>query len=74
MAIDFPASPANGTTHTAAGVVWLFDGVKWKANSATKVDTAFAGVMPRFADGVVTDADVAAWYERHGYPPPGAPA
>lgn len=35
MAIDFPASPANGTTHSAAGVVWLYDGVKWKANSAT---------------------------------------
>lgn len=35
MAIDFPAAPANGATHTAAGVVWLYDGVKWKANSAT---------------------------------------
>lgn len=41
---------------------------------AADIDTAFAAVMPRFADAVVTDADVAAWCERHGYPPPGAPA
>ena len=34
MAIDFPASPANGATHTAAGAVWVYDGVKWKANSS----------------------------------------
>ena len=34
MAIDFPASPANGATHTAAGAVWRYDGVKWTANSA----------------------------------------
>jgi hypothetical protein len=32
------------------------------------VDTAFAAVMPKFADQVVTDADVAAWTEKHGYP------
>lgn len=33
------------------------------------IDTAFASVMPRFAASVVTDADVAAWLEKHGYPP-----
>jgi hypothetical protein len=32
------------------------------------IDTAFAAVMPRFADSVVTDADVAAWCDKHGYP------
>lgn len=32
------------------------------------IDTAFAAVMPRFAEAVVTDADVAAWLEKHGYP------
>lgn len=37
------------------------------------VDTAFASVMPRFADAVVTDADVAAWCDKHGYPQPGTP-
>lgn len=34
------------------------------------IDVAFASVMPRFADQVVTDADVATWCERHGYPVP----
>lgn len=38
------------------------------------IDTAFASVMPKFADQAITDADVAAWCERHGYPLPGAPA
>lgn len=37
---------------------------------AADIDTAFASVMPRFADAVVTDADVAAWLDKHGYPPP----
>ena len=41
---------------------------------AADIDTAFASVMPRFADQAITDADVAAWCERHGYPLPGAPA
>jgi hypothetical protein len=34
------------------------------------IDTALASVMPRFADAVVTDADVTAWLDKHGYPPP----
>jgi len=33
MAIDFPASPINGQTFTAAGVQWTFDGTKWAASS-----------------------------------------
>jgi hypothetical protein len=33
------------------------------------IDTAFAAVMPRFADAVVTDADATVWLEEHGYPP-----
>ena len=37
---------------------------------AADIDVAFASVMPRFADAIVTDADVAAWCERHGYPLP----
>jgi len=36
---------------------------------AADVDTAFAAVMPRFAEAVITDGDVAAWCEKHGYPP-----
>ena len=40
---------------------------------AADIDVAFAAVMPRFADAVVTDQDVASWCEKHGYPPPGTP-
>ena len=35
MAINFPDSPSNGTTHTAAGVTWTYDGTTWKANGVT---------------------------------------
>jgi hypothetical protein len=30
--IDFPASPTIGQQFTAAGVVWIWDGVKWAAS------------------------------------------
>ena len=35
MAINFPDSPSNGTTHTAAGVTWTYDGTTWKAEGVT---------------------------------------
>ena len=35
MAINFPDSPSNGTTHTAAGVTWTYDGTTWKASGST---------------------------------------
>ena len=35
MAINFPDSPSNGTTHTAAGVTWTYDGTTWKADGVT---------------------------------------
>ena len=41
-----------------------------EATLVADIDTAFAAVMPRFADAAITDADVAAWCARHGYPPP----
>jgi hypothetical protein len=28
-AINFPAAPATGTTHTEAGITWTFDGTTW---------------------------------------------
>lgn len=31
MALDFPAAPTVGATYASAGVVWVFDGVKWNA-------------------------------------------
>jgi hypothetical protein len=41
-----------------------------EVNLAADIDTALASVMPKFADAVVTDADVAAWSDKHGYPAP----
>lgn len=35
------------------------------------IDTAFAAVMPRFADMMITDQDVSTWLARNGYPPQG---
>lgn len=32
MALDFPNSPTTGTTYSAAGVVWKWDGAKWVPN------------------------------------------
>ena len=39
MAIDFPSSPTNGQTLTAAGKTWTWNGEKWlvvdKVNNAS---------------------------------------
>jgi len=48
MAINFPDSPSNGTTHTAAGVTWTYDGTTWKAEGSTatySLPTAAANVL-----------------------------
>ena len=48
MAINFPDSPSNGTTHTAAGVTWTYDGTTWKAEGSTAtyvLPTAAANVL-----------------------------
>ncbi len=48
MAINFPNSPSNGTTHTAAGVTWTYDGTTWKADGGTAsyiLPTASATVL-----------------------------
>ena len=29
MAITFPSNPSPGTTHTAAGITWEWDGTSW---------------------------------------------
>ena len=29
MAIAFPSNPSPGTTHTAAGITWEWDGTSW---------------------------------------------
>jgi hypothetical protein len=38
MSIDFPATPTNGQTHSAAGATWKYDGTKWISYSATAGD------------------------------------
>jgi hypothetical protein len=35
---------------------------------SSDIDTAFASVMPRFAESVVTDQEAADWCAKHGYP------
>ena len=48
MAINFPDSPSNGTSHTAAGVTWTYDGTTWKASGSTAsytLPTASATVL-----------------------------
>jgi len=37
---------------------------------AADIDTAFATVMPVFADAVISDTEVALWCDKHGYPRP----
>ena len=35
MAIAFPSNPSPGTTHTAAGITWEWDGTSWVSLSPT---------------------------------------
>ena len=39
MAINFPNSPANGATHTAAGQTFTYDGTVWNPQKGTPVST-----------------------------------
>ena len=39
MAINFPNSPSNGDTHTAAGQTFTYDGTVWNPQSGTPVST-----------------------------------
>ena len=39
MAINFPNSPSNGDTHTAAGQTFTYDGTVWNPQSGTPVAT-----------------------------------
>lgn len=32
-ALNFPNSPVNGTTYSAAGVLWTYDGTKWEGTT-----------------------------------------
>jgi len=37
---------------------------------SSDIDTSLATVMPKFADAVISDGEVKAWCEKHGYPVP----
>jgi hypothetical protein len=37
---------------------------------ATDIDSAFASVMPVFAEAAIGDQEVALWCDKHGYPRP----
>lgn len=39
MAINFPNSPSNGATHTAAGQTFTYDGTVWNPQKGTPVST-----------------------------------
>jgi len=39
-AINFPAAPATGATHTEAGITWTFDGTVWDATGVGYVSKA----------------------------------
>ena len=43
-AINFPAAPATGTTHTEAGITWTFDGTTWDTTGVGYVQTSSLSV------------------------------
>lgn len=44
-AINFPSSPAIGTTYSQNGKEWIFDGVAWKSQSRIILDSQVTGTL-----------------------------
>ena len=44
-AINFPSSPATGTTYSQNGKEWIFDGVAWKAQSRIILESQVTGTL-----------------------------
>ena len=44
-AINFPSSPAIGTTYSQNGKEWIFDGVAWKSLSRIILDSQVSGTL-----------------------------
>ena len=44
-AINFPSSPAIGTTYSQNGKEWIFDGVAWKSQSRIILDSQVSGTL-----------------------------
>jgi len=41
MAIDFPNSPSNGTTHTHNGKTWTYNGENWVSNPSSSGSSSY---------------------------------
>ena len=52
-AINFPASPTTGATHTDAGITWTFDGATWDTTGVGYVQTSS---LPVYADNAAAKA------------------
>ena len=59
MAINFPNSPSNGATHTAAGQTFTYDGTAgvWNPPSEASIAITSDGSTPSLASGI-TGAEV----------------
>jgi hypothetical protein len=56
--IDFPASPTVGQQFTAAGVTWVWDGVKWAASGLSVAYVPLAGFVPAMNDNRIINGDM----------------
>jgi hypothetical protein len=56
--IDFPANPTVGQQFTAAGVTWVWDGVKWSASGLSVAYVPLAGFVPAMNDNRIINGDM----------------
>jgi hypothetical protein len=56
--IDFPANPTVGQQFTAAGVTWVWDGVKWSASGLSIAYVPLAGFVPAMNDNRLINGDM----------------
>jgi hypothetical protein len=56
--IDFPANPTVGQQFTAAGVTWVWDGVKWAASGLSIAYVPLAGFVPAMNDNRIINSDM----------------
>jgi hypothetical protein len=55
--IDFPANPTVGQQFIAAGVTWVWDGVKWSASGLSIAYVPLAGFVPAMGDNRIINGD-----------------
>jgi hypothetical protein len=56
--LDFPANPTVGQQFTAAGVTWVWDGVKWAASGLSVAYVPLAGFVPAMNDNRLINGDM----------------